>query len=130
MSIVNFSDIDKALEKLEREKLKIEAAWKAVNEIARAKLVKLKRFRQQKKFFKDREQKMFDKDLNDVEELKRLKSLKSLDHTEIAFAASSFLDEFFISDAFARFLFDSFDEIFVVFDDSSNVWLILMCCSM
>ena len=121
MSIINFSDIDKALEKLKREELKTEAVWEAVNEIARAKLVKLKRLRQQKKFFKDREQKMFDKDLNDVEELKRLKSLKNFDHTEVALAASSFLDEFFTSDALARFLFDSSDETSVVFDSSSNV---------
>ena len=64
---------------------------------------------------------MFDKDLNDVEELKRLKSLKSLDHIEIAFAASFSLDEFLIFDAFARFLFDSFDEISVVSDSFSNV---------
>ena len=79
-SIVYFARIDKALEKLNREKLKIETAWEAANEQtrvaseqARFKLVKLKRLRQQRRFLKEREQKMFDKGLDDVEKLKRLK---------------------------------------------------------
>ena len=85
ISIVNFSSINKILEKLKREKLKIETVWKVVNEIARAKLVKLKRFRQQKKFFKNREQKIFDKNLNNVKKLKRLKFLKSFNYVKIVF---------------------------------------------
>ena len=58
--VVNFSRIDKAIEKLEREELKIEAALdtataqaEAANNIARAKQNKLRRLRQQRKFLKE-----------------------------------------------------------------------------
>ena len=52
MSLINFDDIDKAMNKLSREKIKIEIALKIANDLIRSKLFKLKRFREQKRFFK------------------------------------------------------------------------------
>ena len=75
-SMIHFDNIDKTIKKLKREKLKIEVAWEIANELARSKLSKLKRLREQKCFLKEREQKMFDNALNDIKELKRLKELK------------------------------------------------------
>ena len=83
ISMINFFDIDKVLEKLKREKSKIETTWKVVIELVRIKFVKFKRFRQQKIFFKNREQKMFNKDLNDVKKLKRFEFLKTLNQIKI-----------------------------------------------
>lgn len=99
--IVNFSGIDKAMEKLEREELEAEAAIDAAhaqaaaaNEVARVKQSKLRRIRQQRKFLKSREQKMFDKGLEDVEELERLEELEKSQEVGIALASSSSMDEF------------------------------------
>ena len=61
ISLINFDDIDKTMNKLNREETKIEIALKIANNLIRSKLFKLKRFREQKRFLKDREQKMFDK---------------------------------------------------------------------
>ena len=113
ISMINFFDIDKIFEKLKREKSKIETIWKIVIELVRIKLVKFKRFRQQKKFFKNREQKMFNKSLNNVKKLKRLKFLKILNQIEIALIV--FLNDFFNSNAFSRFFFRIFWRNFVNF---------------
>ena len=50
--------------------------------MTRSKQSKLKRFREQKRFLKEREQTMFDKSLNDMKQLKRLKKLKKIDEIE------------------------------------------------
>ena len=83
ISSVNFDVIDRAMTKLKWKKLETEAAWETAfeqsrltNELTRIKLFKLKRLCQQKKFLKQREQKLFDKNLSDVKELKCLKNLK------------------------------------------------------
>ena len=73
---VNFFDIDKTITKLEKNKLKIEIIWEIANELTRSKQSKLKRFREQKRFLKEREQTMFNKSLNNVKQLKRLKKNK------------------------------------------------------
>ena len=78
MSLINFDDIDKTMNKLSREKMKIEIALKIASDLIRSKLFKLKRFREQKRFLKNREQKMFDKDFDDVKKLKRLKTMKQV----------------------------------------------------
>ena len=78
ISLINFDDIDKAMNKLSREKTKIEIALKIASDLIRSKLFKLKRFREQKRFLKNREQKMFDKDFDDVKKLKRLKAIKKV----------------------------------------------------
>lgn len=90
---VNFAGIDKALEKLEREELETEAAWEAAVELARVKQSKLKRLRQQRRFLKEREQKMFEKGLSDVEELERLEELEKVAEIGVTLAGSSSLDE-------------------------------------
>ena len=48
--------------------------------MTRSKQLKLKRFREQKRFLKKREQTIFDKSLNNVKQLKRLK--KKIDEIE------------------------------------------------
>ena len=73
---MNFDVIDRVMAKLKHEELKTKASWKATNELARTQQTKLKRLRKQKRFLKEREQRMFDKNLFDVEELKRLKGMK------------------------------------------------------
>ncbi len=92
--VVHFSGIDKAMEKLEREEMETEAAWEAANEIARQKQTKLKRLRQQKRFLKEREQRMFDKGLDDVEELERLEELEKAGELERALAECPTFSEF------------------------------------
>ena len=46
MSLINFDDIDKAINKLSREETKMEIALKIANDMIRSKLFKLKRFRE------------------------------------------------------------------------------------
>ena len=60
--VVNFSTIDKAIEKLKRKELEAEAALNTTNaqikiatELARTKRSKLKRLRNQRKFLKEKE---------------------------------------------------------------------------
>ena len=62
--------------------------------LARIKQSKLKRLRQSRRFFKKREQKMFEKKLFNVEKLERLKKLKKMTKIDITFA------EFFFERAF------------------------------
>ena len=81
------------MKKLKREKLKIKITWKIANEFARSKLSKLKRFREQKHFFKKREQKMFNNIFNDVKKSKRFKKLKNV--VEIIFDLENLNDFLF-----------------------------------
>ena len=115
--MIHFDNIDKAMKKLKREKLKIEVAWKIANEFARSKLSKLKRFREQKRFLKEREQKMFNNALNDVKELKRLKESKKIFEMIVDFEN---LNNFFASSVLS---FDAINWIFFKnsFDDESVV---------
>ena len=76
VSMVNFDAIDRALAKLEEKKMKIEATQLVVTKQLRASFAKLQRLKKQKRFLRDKEQKMFDKKLSNVEELKRLKDLE------------------------------------------------------
>ena len=78
VSSMNFNVIDRVMIKLNREELKIETSWKATNEFARTQQTKLKRLRKQKRFLKKRKQRMFDKNLFNIEELKRLKSFEKM----------------------------------------------------
>ena len=71
------------MEKLEQEELKTEALQAATieqsritNEQVLISSARLQRLRQQKKFLKERKQKIFDKGLNNVEELERLEELE------------------------------------------------------
>ena len=69
--------------------------------LARTKQSKLKRLRQQRRFLKKREQKMFEKRLSDVEKLERLEKLKKMTKIDVALAESFFLNEFLSFDTFS-----------------------------
>ena len=75
-SMINFDVIDRALTKLEKKKMKIKTIQLIATKQLRAFFVKLQRLRKQKRFLREKEQKMFDKKLFDVKKLKRLKNLK------------------------------------------------------
>ena len=90
--MVNFSDINRALAKLERKELEAEA-------LLESSLSKLKRLRRQKQFLREQEQKMFDRGLDDVEELERLEELEKSSEVERAVTGAPTLDEFFSSRA-------------------------------
>ena len=64
------------MEKLEREEMEAEALQATATEQIRISQAKLQRLGKQKKLLKEREQKMFNKGLDDVEELKRLEELE------------------------------------------------------
>lgn len=97
--VVNFAGIDRALEKLEREELEAETLQVAAIEQLRLSQAKLQRLRKQKRFLKEREQRMFDKGLDDVEELERLEDRERAAEVERAAAASLSLDDFLCSGA-------------------------------
>ena len=82
------------MSKLEKEELETEAAWESAVELAREKQSKLKRLRDQKRFLKEKEQKMFDKSLDDVEELERLEDLERASEIERVAASSLTYDVF------------------------------------
>jgi len=92
--VVNFGSINRAMEKLKQEEIETEAAWEAANEIARVKQSKLKRLRAQKRFLKEKEQRMFDKGLNDVEELERLEDLEKVQEVQRSTAGAPSIDDF------------------------------------
>ena len=64
------------MEKLKREEMETEALQATTTEQIRVSQAKLQRLRKQKRFLKEREQKMFDKGLDNVEELERLEELE------------------------------------------------------
>ena len=103
---INFFDIDKIMTRLEKKKLKNKIVWKIANELTRSKQLKLKRFREQKRFLKKREQTMFDKSLNNVKQLKRLKKLKKIDEIEQKIDEMFFLNKFLDSKFFFTNIFD------------------------
>ena len=103
---INFFDIDQIMTKLERKKLKIEIVWEIANELTRLKQSKLKRFREQKRFLKKREQIMFDKSLNNVKQLKRLKKLKKIDEIKRKIDEIFSLNKLFDSKKFFMNIFD------------------------
>ena len=137
ISFVNFDVIDRTMTKLKREKLEIEATWeialeqsRLTNELIRIKLFKLKRLRQQKKFFKQKKQKLFDKSLSNVKELKYLKDLKKSAEVERNLVNISFFSEFVKTDVLISEIFNwlnrffSVDEIFLkTFDNLSDFWM-------
>ena len=63
--------------------------------LSRAKLRRL-----QKKFLQDREKKLFDKDLSDVEEFERLKKFEKVNEVQRAAEAAFFVNDFLTSEVF------------------------------
>lgn len=100
--VLNFASIDRAMEKLEKEELETEARQAAVmeqialaNEQLRISQSKLMRLRHQKRFLREKEQKMFDKGLSDVEELERLEEMEKVAEVERTIPSASSLDDWF-----------------------------------
>ena len=75
-SMMNFDAIDRALAKLEEEEMKVKAIQLIATKQLRASFVKLQRLKKQKRFLREKEQKMFDKKFFDVKKMKRLKGLE------------------------------------------------------
>ena len=73
---MNFGAFDRALAKLEEKKIKMKAIQLIVTKQLRTSFVKLQRLKKQKRFLREKKQKMFDKKFFDVKKLKRLKNLK------------------------------------------------------
>ena len=74
--MMNFDAINRALAKLEEEEMKVKATQLIATKQLRTSFVKLQRLKKQKRFLRDKEQKMFDKKFSNVKELKRLKDLE------------------------------------------------------
>ena len=102
----DFSRLDRAMGRLEQEELKTEITLNAAVEqfrIAaeqiRLSRAKLRRLQKQKKIFKNREKKLFDKNLSDVEEFERLKKLEKINEVQRAAETAFFVNDFFTFEA-------------------------------
>ena len=81
----DFSRFDRAIKRLEQEELNAETVLNAAAEQSRIAVeqirlsrIKLRRLQKQKKFFKNREKKLFDKNLSNVEKFERLKKFEKI----------------------------------------------------
>ena len=74
--MVNFDAIDRALAKLKEEEMKVKAIQLIATKQLRTSFAKLQRLKKQKRFLREKKQKMFDKKFFDVKELKRLKDFE------------------------------------------------------
>ena len=75
-SMMNFDAINRALTKLEEKEMKTKAIQLIATKQLRTSFVKLQRLKKQKRFLREKKQKMFDKKLSNVKKLKRLKGLE------------------------------------------------------
>ena len=96
---VDFDKIDRAMKRLEQEEIAAEAASSVAVEQFRQSESKLRRLRKQKKFLKDHEKRLFDKDLSEVEKFERLEELEKADEVQQVVANATSLDAFFSSAA-------------------------------
>ena len=93
VSMMNFDAIDRAMAKLKEEKMKVKATQLIATKQLRISFVKLQRLKKQKRFLREKEQKMFDKEFFDVKELKRLKGLEqAINLKQLLFFATCFND--------------------------------------
>ena len=99
-SMVNFDAIDRALAKLEEKEMKVEATQLVATKQLRVSFAKLQRLKKQKRFLREKEQKMFDKELFDVKELKRLEVLEQAIALERIISTATCLDDLFTSSLF------------------------------
>ena len=98
----DFFRLDRAMKRLEQKELKAEIILNAAAEQFRIAVeqirlsrIKLRRLQKQKKFLKDREKKLFDKNLSDVEEFERLKKFEKTNEVQRAAEAAFFVNDFF-----------------------------------
>ena len=102
----DFSRLDRAMERLEQKELKAETILNAAAEqfrIAaeqiRLSRAKLRRLQKQKKFLKNREKKLFDKNLSNVEKFERLKKLEKINEIQRVAEAASSVNDFLTFEA-------------------------------
>ena len=103
----DFSKFDRAMKRLKQKELKAETILNAAAEqfrIAaeqiRLSRAKLRRLQKQKKFLKNREKKLFDKNLSDVEEFERLKKLEKINEVQRAAEVAFSVNDFFTFEIF------------------------------
>ena len=101
---LDFATIDRAMKRLKKKELKTKAVLDAAVEQIRISRAKLRRLRKQKKFLKNREKKLFDKNLSNVEEFERLKELEKIKKIQRAAETAFFVNDFF---TFEVFFFES-----------------------
>ena len=92
--VVNFDAIDRALAKLEEKEMKVEATQLVATKQLRTSFVKLQRLKKQKRFLREKKQKMFDKELSNVKKLKRLKDLEQTIILKQLFSFVTCFDDF------------------------------------
>ena len=91
---MNFDVIDRALTKLEEKKMKMKTTQLIAIEQLRTSFVKLQRLKKQKRFLREKEQKMFDKKLFDVKKLKRLKDFEQTIALKRTISIATCFDDF------------------------------------
>ena len=102
--VINFDVIEKAMIKLKEEELRIKIAQIIIAKQFKIFQVRLQRLCKQKRFLRDKEQKLFDKNLFNVKKLKRLKNLKRITKMKkILFFINSFANLFEILNFFTLF---------------------------
>lgn len=111
MTSIDFFKLDRVFERLEQEELNAKIAinaaieqWKIVVEQIRSSRAKLRRLRKQKKFLKNREKKLLDKDLFEIEKFERLEKFEKINEVQRVVEIAFFVNEFF---TFVAFFFGS-----------------------
>lgn len=98
---VDFDKIDRAMERLNQEEIAAQTAAEAAANQFRQSEAKLHRVRKQKMFLKNREKKLFDKSLSEVEEFEMLKELEKAGEAQ---QVATSLDAFFFEALNSNFL--------------------------
>ena len=130
---LDFAIINRAMKRLKKKELKTKTIFDAAVEQICISRTKLRRLRKQKKFFKNREKKLFDKNLSNVEEFERLKELEKVKKIQRVVEIAFFVNDFFTFEVFfseSLFWLDQFvvDEILEKVSDSFwDFRLTLMC---
>ena len=124
---MNFDAIDRALTKLEKKEMKVKTTQLIATKQLRTSFVKLQRLKKQKRFLREKEQKMFDKKFSNVKKLKRLKNL------EQAIILKQTLSFAFCFDDFTMMFLNTlgwlnslvFETLATFVDNSQGSWVIL-----
>ena len=127
---IDFSKFDRAIKRLKQKELNAETVLNAAVEQFRIAVeqirfsrAKLRCLQKQKKFFKNREKKLFDKNLSNVEEFERLKKFEKINEIQRVVETAFFVNDFFTFEIFfleSLSWLDQFvvDEIFEKISDN------------
>ena len=126
--MMNFDVIDRALAKLKEKEMKVKTTQLIATKQLRASFAKLQRLKKQKRFLREKEQKMFDKELFNVKKLKRLKGLEqAIALKRVISIATCFDDLATLFSTNLGWLNSLVLEILATFvDNSQDSWSILM----